>query len=128
MRIPASRGAKDSRTMMAVEGQVERQGQALERRPEEQGPHPADAIGDPAGGEAADHAQAQHEGEHLRAVGHAVAEVARIGHDVHLRHGHRDTASQAGDHEQRLETGGRDAEPAVVGQGPSGRPGAVGDR
>ena len=40
----------------------------------------------------------------------AVAEVAAVGDDVHLRHRHRDAAGDAGDAQQRLQRVGRQAE------------------
>ena len=92
----------------AVERQVEGERQALQRRPQEQGAHPADPVGDPAGGQPADDAQAQHHGEHPGAVRDPVAEVARVGDDVDLRHRHGDAASEARDHQEHLQTPGRE--------------------
>ena len=50
-----------------------------------------------------DDAEAEHQREHLRAARGAVAEVAAVGDDVHLRHRHRDAARDAGDAQQRLQ-------------------------
>ena len=52
--------------------------------------------------EPADDAAGEHQRQHLRAARGAVAEVAAVGDDVHLRHRHRDAAGDAGDAEQRL--------------------------
>ena len=56
----------------------------------------------------ADDAEAEHDRQHLGAAGDAVAEVAAIGDDVHLRHRHRDAAGKAGDDEERLHERRRD--------------------
>ena len=51
-----------------VEGQVEEQRQALQRRAQEQRGEAADPVGDEARGQPADHAQAQHDRQHLGAA------------------------------------------------------------
>ena len=61
----------------------------------------ADAVGEEAGADAADDAEAQHQRQHFGAARHAVAEVAAIGDDVHLRHRHRHAAGDAGQRQHR---------------------------
>ena len=90
-----------------VEGQEEKQRDALQERAEEQGAQAADAVADPAGGEPADDASAEHDREHLGAARRAVAEVAAVGDDVDLRHRHRHAAGDAGDREQYHQGVGR---------------------
>ena len=81
-------------------------------RAEQQRAQAADAVADRARDEPADDAAGEHQREHLRAARGAVAEVAAVGDDVHLRHRHRHAAGDAGDAEQRLRRVHRQAERA----------------
>ncbi len=65
-------------------------------------------IGDPARGEAAHHAEAEHQRQHLRAARDAVAEIAAIGDDMDLRHRHGGAAGEAGEDQQRQQDFRRD--------------------
>ena len=56
-------------------------------------------IGDPAGDEAADDAEAKHDRQHFGASGRAIAEIKAIGDDVDLRHGHGDAAGEPREHQ-----------------------------
>ena len=62
---------------------------------EEQRAQAADAIGDESERDAADHAGAEHQRQHLRAARHAVTEIGAIGDDMDLRHRHGDAAGDA---------------------------------
>ena len=91
----------------AVERQIQHQRQALQGRAEDQRADAADPVGDEAGREPADDAEAEHQGQHLRAARRAVAEVAAIGDHMHLRHRHRDAARDRGEHQHALQDRGR---------------------
>ena len=58
--------------------------------------------------DAADDAEAEHQRQHFGAARHAVAEVAAIGDDMHLRHRHRHAAGDAGDAQQHLQRARRE--------------------
>ena len=64
----------------------------------------ADPVGDNSRADARDDAEKQHERQHFGPTRDAVAEIAAIGDDMHLRHRHRDAAGKAGknqeDHQQ----------------------------
>ena len=61
---------------------------------------PADAVRDEAGGKPAQHAEAQHEREHLGPARRAIAQVGAIGDDMDLRHRHGDTAGEPRQHQR----------------------------
>src|SRR2546430_1397247 len=94
-------GRHDVQRGESVEGQEQHERDALQRRAEQQRAQASDPVADPARGEPADDAEAEHDRQHLGAARGAVAEVAAIGDDVDLRHGHGDTARQPGDREER---------------------------
>ena len=91
-----------------VEEQIEEQRAALQHRAEQQRAHAADAVGNEPRRDAADDAEAEHQRQHLGAARGAVAEVAAIGHQMHLRHRHRHATGDAGDAQQHLQRRGRE--------------------
>ena len=62
----------------------------------------ADPVGDNSGADARDDAEKQHERQHFGPARDAVAEIAAIGDDMHLRHRHRDAAGKAGKNQRTI--------------------------
>ena len=68
------------------------------------------SVGDEAGADARDDAERQHQREHFGPARDAIAEIAAIGDDMHLRHRHRDAAGKARDDQQRHQQARRNAD------------------
>ena len=63
---------------------------------------PADVVRDPARDQPAHNTRAHHQRQHPGPARGAKTQVSAIGHDVHLRHGHRHAAADAGHAQQEL--------------------------
>ena len=93
-----------------LERQEQQQRHGLQRGSEQQRAQAADVVGDPSKREPADDAETEHDREHLRAARGAVAQVAAIGDDVHLRHGHGHAAGDPGHAQQCLQGARRESQ------------------
>ncbi len=89
----------------------------MQARTDEQGGDAANAVGHIARGHAADNAEAEHQRQHFRAACHAIAEIRAIGDNMHLRHGHGDTAGDSGNANEPLQHIGLEAENEAIGLG-----------
>ncbi len=95
---------------MCIRDRIERQRKALRQRPEQQRADATDLVGEIARADAAEDATGHHQRQHLGAARHAIAEIAAIGDDMHLRHRHGDAAGNAGDRKQHRQRVGREFE------------------